>query len=65
MIKREWTTREFQKMLRKSGFKPERFSGSHCIYVDDSGRSISIPEGRKMINRMMAQRLIKEFNLAL
>lgn len=57
---RQWTYREFCKMLRGNGFYLDRKNGDHSIYVNDSGRHISIP---LRVNACVAQRLIKENNL--
>ena len=49
---RQWTSREFIKVLKKNG--------DHYIYVNESGRHISIPQKLECV---IAKRLIKEHNL--
>jgi len=63
---KQYSEREFVKILRNNGFKQQRSSGgSHIIYKDDKNREISFPQGRggKDPNKMMINRLIKENNL--
>ena len=54
-----WNKREFEKMLRKNGYKLNRVSGSHFIYINGKN---TIAINNKM-NKMIAARLIKENNL--
>lgn len=57
---RQYTQREFIKIVKKNGFHFERHSGDHAIYYNNDGRHISIPRNLKCV---IAQRLIKENNL--
>ena len=57
---RQYTQREFIKIVEKNGFRYERHNGDHAIYVNDKGRHISIP---KNLECVIALRLIKENNL--
>ena len=52
--------RSFDKLLKVNGFRLERTTGSHFIYKDNNGRTVAV---NKDLNRMVAQRLIKENNL--
>ena len=55
------TSREFKKLLRKNGYVYVRSKGSHDIYKNDKN-TVAVPV---RLNRMIAQRLIKELNLSL
>ena len=57
---RQYTSREFIKIVEFNGFYYRRHNGDHAIYVNDKGRHISIP---KNLERVIARRLIKENNL--
>ena len=57
---RQYTSREFVKIVEKNGFQYKRHSGSHAIYMDVNGRHMSIP---KNLECVIARRLIKENNL--
>ena len=57
---RQYTQKEFIKIVEKNGFHYDRYNGSHAIYVNDEGRHISIPHN---LERVIARRLIKENNL--
>ena len=57
---KQYTSREFMKIVEKNGFRYKRHSGSHAIYTDANGRHISIP---KNLECVIAHRLIKENNL--
>ena len=57
---RQYTQREFIKIVVKNGFHYSRHNGDHAIYVNDKGRHISIP---KNLECVIARRLIKENNL--
>ena len=57
---RQWTHRDFCKMLRRNDFRLARFSGDHSIYLNTNGRHISVPHH---LNACIALRLIKENNL--
>lgn len=57
---RQWTSREFIRMLKKNGYVYSRHNGDHHIYVSKSGRHISVPQ--RLVD-VIARRLIKEHNL--
>lgn len=57
---RQYTHREFVKILIANGFHYNRHSGDHAIYLNDAGRHISIP---MKLESVIARRLIKENNL--
>lgn len=57
---RQYTQREFIKIVRKNGYKYNRHNGDHAIYVNDRGRHISIPQKLECV---IARRLIKENHL--
>ena len=57
---RQYTSREFIKIVEFNGFYYNRCNGDHAIYVNDNGRHISIPLNLKCV---IARRLIKENNL--
>ena len=56
---KQYTQREFIRILHKNGYSYSRNNGSHAIYVKDS-KHISIP---KKLECVIARRLIKENNL--
>lgn len=57
---RQYTSREFIKIVEFNGFYYSRHNGDHTIYVNDKGRHISIPRNLECV---IARRLIKENNL--
>lgn len=57
---RQYTSREFIRIVKFNGFRYGRHSGDHAIYVNDKGRHISIPRNLECV---IALRLIKENNL--
>ena len=57
---RQYTSREFIKIVEFNGFYYNRHNGDHAIYVNGRGRHISIP---KNLESVIALRLIKENNL--
>ena len=56
---RQYTQKEFIKVVKKNGFRYERHSGSHAIY-SKNGRHVSVPHKLECV---IARRLIKENNL--
>lgn len=56
---KQYTQREFIRVVQKNGYLYSRHSGDHAIYVKDS-RHISIPQKLECV---IARRLIKENNL--
>lgn len=57
---RQYTQREFIKICIANGFYYSRHNGDHAIYINDSGKHISIPNH---LESVIAKRLIKENNL--
>ena len=57
---KQWTSREFLRMLRKNGYTYSRHNGDHHIYVSKGGRHISVPQKLECV---IARRLIREYNL--
>ena len=57
---RQYTKKQFIKIVEKNGYYYSRSNGSHSIYVNDDGRHISIPLS---MNMCITRRLIKENNL--
>lgn len=57
---RQYTQREFIRIVKRNGFSYNRHNGDHAIYVNDRGRHISIPRN---LNMCIARRLIKENGL--
>lgn len=57
---RQWSYREFERVLIKNKFHKDRAKGSHIIFVNDSGNHISVS---KNLVSVIANRLIKENNL--
>ena len=52
--------RNFLSILHRNGYKKARTKGSHIIFKNDNGNTITI---KNKLNRMVAKRLIKENNL--
>lgn len=57
---KQWTSREFIRMLKKNGYTYSRHNGDHAIYVSESKRHISVPQKLECV---IARRLIKEYEL--
>lgn len=57
---KQYTSREFIKIVKFNGFYYCRHNGDHAIYVNNKGRHISIP---KNLECVISRRLIKENNL--
>lgn len=57
---KQYTQREFIRIVKRNGYEYNRRSGDHAIYVNDRGRHISIPPKLECV---IARRLIKENNL--
>lgn len=57
---RQYTKRDFIRILKKNGYFYSRNNGSHEIYVNRSGNHISVP---RSMNMCITRRLIKENNL--
>lgn len=56
----EWTKRNFRILLKNNGYILDRTKGSHFIYKNFDGNTISF---NKDLNKMVAKRLIKEHKL--
>lgn len=56
---KQYTQKEFIRVVKRNGYTYNRHSGDHAIYVKD-GRHISIPH---KLESVIARRLIKENNL--
>jgi len=52
-----WKGRDFKKILKKNGYKPVRWHGSHQIFENSKGKTISI---NNTPNGCLVKRLIKE-----
>ena len=61
MRAKEYTERDFERLLKANGYSLDRQKGDHNIWTNGSN-TISITAGRP-INRMLARRIIKENNL--
>ena len=59
---RQYTRREFVKLVRRNGFEYTRSHGRHDIYYNKEGRHISIPQ---TLVDVIARRLIRENKLIL
>lgn len=59
---KQYTHREFVKIVKANGFHYDRHSGDHAVYLNDKGRHISIPA---KLESVIARRLIKENSLEL
>lgn len=58
---KNWSTREFTKILSNNGYKYLRGHGDHYIYYNEEiNRKIVI---NKNINKMVCRRLLKEYDL--
>jgi predicted RNA binding protein YcfA (HicA-like mRNA interferase family) len=57
---KQYTHREFIKIVEKNGYKYARTKSSHSIYYNEQGKHISIPFHLECV---IARRLIKENNL--
>ena len=60
MKRKVYSSREFGKLLRENGYTYDRCKGDHVIYIKES-RHICFTA--KDLNRMVARRLIKEYNI--
>lgn len=57
---KQYTRREFVKLVSQNGFEYVRSRGGHDIYYNKEGRHITIPQ---TLVDVIARRLIKENNL--
>lgn len=57
---KQYTHKEFVRILKKNGYQLNRNSGGHSIYTNEEGKHISIPQTLACV---IARRLIKENNL--
>ena len=56
---KQYTQKEFIRVVRKNGYSYSRHNGDHAIYAKD-GRHISIPQKLECV---IARRLVKENKL--
>lgn len=56
---KQYTQKEFIRIIKKNGFSFNRNSGDHAIYIKD-GKHISVPQKLECV---IARRLIKENSL--
>lgn len=61
-MSKEYTVREARDILIHNGFERVRVSGGHGVY-SNGVETVSIPLHGKNVNRMLFQRLIKQYNL--
>ena len=59
---KQYSRREFIRLVRQNGFEYVRSRGSHDIYYNKQGRHISIPQ---TLVDVIARRLVRENNLVL
>ena len=57
---KQYTQREFIRVVQKNGFSYSRHNGDHAIYINKEGKHISIPHHLKCV---IARRLIRENDL--
>lgn len=57
---KQYTQREFIRIVKRNGFFYNRHNGGHAIYVNNRGRHISIPQ---KLEGVIARRLIRENKL--
>lgn len=57
---KQYTHKEFIKLVERNGFRYNRCNGSHSIYMNNEGKHISVP---KNLECVIARRLIKENKL--
>lgn len=57
---KQFTHREFVRVVVANGFYYDRHNGDHAIYLNEKGKHISIP---KKLESVIARRLIQENNL--
>lgn len=55
-----YSNRDFMKKLRNNGYSVSRTRGSHMVWKNANGNTITT---NRDINKMVARRLIKENNL--
>ena len=58
--KRQWTSREFIRLLKDNGYSHKRTKGDHYIYKNGKKTIIFNFRG---LNCMVANRIVKENNL--
>lgn len=57
----EFSKRDVERILRDNGWKLHRCKGSHKIYRNKCGQHLTVVPTR--CNRLIMQRLIKEYKL--
>ena len=58
-----YNKKEIHRILRKNGWNVERQTGSHVVYENNCGHHITITV--RGCNKMIWQRLVKEYNLVI
>lgn len=61
MSTKTYNNRDIQRILRKNGFAFDRQTGSHVIYTNEAGQHMTVRF--RDCNKMVWQRMIKEYNL--
>lgn len=61
MSTKTYNNRDIQRILRNNGFVFQRQTGSHMIYTNEVGEHMTVRFAN--CNKMVWQRLIKEYNL--
>ena len=60
---RKFSTRDFQKVLKKNGYVLERTKGSHLIYKNEEGTHIAIYQCGRGIAPSVTHKLIRDHSL--
>lgn len=60
-MKKNYNKRDVERILRNNGWKLHHIKGSHAIYRNYRNQHLSVTVGG--CNRMIMQRLIKEYGL--
>lgn len=58
---KEYSRKEFERILANNGYTVARQDGKHCIWKKDGMHNIAVPKHK--LNFMICKRLIKENNL--
>ena len=61
MSTKTYSNKDIQRILRKNGFAFQRQTGSHSIYTNETGKHMTVRFSN--CNKMVWQRMIKEYNL--
>lgn len=63
MKAKQYTTREFERILKNNGFQKVRSNGSHVIYKNGDKTITVVNNQSKGMYKMICRRLIKENGL--